>query len=108
MYHIKQLNIMKAAFTTQQFLSDNRNLVIEGYNKAASSQFFNQISLKDFMVKVLNIMNNNNPKSEKRAASLLPHVISMVITSSTKIDATDKVTTALKNEYNGTSYMAMV
>jgi hypothetical protein len=32
----------------------------------------------------------------------------MVITSSTKIDATDKVTTALRNEYNGTSYMAMV
>jgi hypothetical protein len=99
---------MKAAFTTQNFLSENRALVIEGYNKAASSEFFNQISLKDFMVQVLNTMNNNNPKSEKRAASLLPHIVSMAIVSNTKIDATDKVTDSLRNKYNGTSYMAMV
>ncbi len=59
-------------------------------------------------MQVLTIMNNNNPKSEKRAASLLADVVSLVMVKNTKIDAQDKITERLANKYNGTAYMALV
>jgi len=99
---------MKTAFTTQNFLANNREYVIAKYNEISASEFFNNISLKEFMMQVLTIMNNNNPKSEKRAASLLADVVSLVMVKNTKIDAQDKITERLANKYNGTAYMALV
>jgi len=99
---------MKTAFTTQNFLANNREYVIAKYNEISVNEFFNGISLKEFMMQVLTIMNNNNPKSEKRAASLLADVVSLVMVKNTKIEAQDKVTERLTNKYNGTAYMALV
>lgn len=69
---------MKNAFNLQNFLSENRNTVIEKYNEAAKNQFFTGISLKDFMLKVYNDMLNNNPRSEKKANSLFPTILGEV------------------------------
>ena len=69
---------MKNTFNLQNFLSENRNTVIEKYNEITSSQFFTGITLKDFMLKVYNDLANNNPRSEKRAASLLPTILGAV------------------------------
>ena len=99
---------MKKVFTTQNFLSENRNYVIDKYNEMATDNFFNGISLREFMMQVLNVMNNNNPKSEKRAASLFKDVVSLIIVNNTKIDAIDKKTERLRELNKGTSAMALV
>jgi len=69
---------MKNAFNLQNFLSENRNTVIEQYNDISTNYFFTGITLKDFMLKVYNDLANNNPRSEKRAASLLPTILGAV------------------------------
>lgn len=69
---------MKATFELKTWLSENRETVISVYNETAKNEFFTGISLKDFMVRVYTMMANNNPKSEKRAASLLPTILGNV------------------------------
>ncbi len=69
---------MKNAFNLQNFLSENRNTIIASYEAITTNQFFTGISLKDFMLKIISRMNDNNPKSEKRAASLLPTILGEV------------------------------
>ena len=71
-------NKMKNAFNLQNFLSENRNVIISQHEAITANQFFTGITLKDFMLKVLSRMNDNNPKSEKRAASLLPTILGEV------------------------------
>jgi hypothetical protein len=69
---------MKNAFNLQNFLSANRSTIIASYEDITTNQFFTGISLKDFMLKIIGRMNDNNPKSEKRAASLLPTILGEV------------------------------
>lgn len=69
---------MKNTFNLQNFLSENRNTVIEKYNAISYNEFFTGITLKEFMLKVYNDLLNNNPRSEKRAASLLPTILGNV------------------------------
>jgi len=69
---------MKNDFNLQKFLSENRNTIIASYEAITTNQFFTGISLKDFMLKIISRMNDNNPKSEKRAASLLPTILGEV------------------------------
>jgi hypothetical protein len=65
-------------FELKNWMTENRELVINVYNETSKNEFFIGISLKDFMLKVYNMMNINNPKSEKRAASLLPTILGYV------------------------------
>ena len=69
---------MKATFELTTWLSENREQVISKYNKLTSEEFFNGISLKDFMVQVLQSMQMQNIKSAKRAASMLPFLMGNV------------------------------
>jgi len=69
---------MKNDFNLQKFLSENRNTIIASYEAITTNQFFTGISLKDFMLKIISRMNDNNPKYEKRAASLLPTILGEV------------------------------
>jgi hypothetical protein len=69
---------MKNAFNLKNFLSENRNTILYSYESIKSNQFFTGITLKEFMLKILSRMNDNNPKSEKRASSLLPTIIGEV------------------------------
>ena len=66
---------MKVTFELRAWLSENRETVIAVYDRTAKNEFFTGISLKDFMSRVYTMMANNNPKTEKRAASLLPTIL---------------------------------
>lgn len=67
---------MKATFELRTWLSENRNTIISEYEKLSNEEFFNGMSLQNFMLDILKVMTINNPKSEKRAASLLPFIMS--------------------------------
>lgn len=99
---------MKATFELTTWLSENREQVISKYNNLAAEEFFNGISLKDFMVQVLKSMQMQNIKSAKRAASMLPFLMGSVYFNNSKVTGSDKKTEALKAKYEGTSFMAMV
>ena len=99
---------MKATFNLKEFLTANKESVLINYEKLTKQEFFNGISLKDFMMQLMNLMQINNPKSEKRAASLLPDLTSMVIVSNSKIQCVNSLDDKMRAKYNGTSYMAMV
>ena len=60
---------MKSKFELKSWMTENREVVIADYNKMTVHQFFSGISLKEFMLKVYELMEMNNVKSKKRAAS---------------------------------------
>lgn len=95
-------------FELKNWMSENREVVIENYNKLTTEQFFNGISLKDFMVQVLRSMEMQNIKSAKRAASMLPFLMGNVYFNNSKVTGNDIKTDALREKYNGTSAMAMI
>ena len=99
---------MTTKFELRTWLSENRDQVINEYNSLTNDKFFNGISMKDFMVRVMNAMAVNNPKSEKRAASLLPNVMSRISADCSSIEAFDAVTSRLAKRYEGTAGMALV
>lgn len=76
---------MKAKFEITNWMSENREVVIAKYEALKNEQYFNGISLKDFMVQVLNLMVINNVKSENRAASMLPFLMGNVYFKNSKI-----------------------
>lgn len=92
----------------KNWMSENREVVIENYNKLTTEQFFNGITLKDFMIQVLNLMVVNNIKSEKRAASMLPFLMSNVYVNNSKIEVVNDIDEKLAAKYKGTAYMALV
>ena len=99
---------MKTTFDLKTWMTENREVVIEKYNKLINEPYFNGITLKDFMIQIYNLMQVNNPKSDKRCNSLLPFVMGQVYFNNSKVLGNDKVTDDLRNRYNGTSAMALV
>lgn len=95
-------------FEIKNWMSENREVVIENYNKLTTEQFFNGISLKDFMLQVLNLMVVNNIKSEKRAASMLPFLMGNVYVNNSKVEVVNNRDVKLAEKYKGTAYMALV
>ena len=99
---------MKATFDLQTWLSDNREVVISKYNELTTEQFFNNITLKEFMLEVINAMVRNNIKSEKRAENMLPFYLGDIYCNNSKIVGEDKKTNELTKKYAGTAFMALV
>lgn len=99
---------MKAQFELKTWLAENREMVISEYNRLSAEKFFSGITLKDFMVQVFNSMVRNNVKSEKRASSMFPFLMGQIYFDNSKVVADDKVTSTLKEKYNGTAYMSLV
>ena len=95
-------------FELKNWMSENRETVISKYNKLTNEANYNGISLRDFMVQVMSIMQINNVKSEKRAASMLQIAMSEVYNNNSRIIGNDKVTDALRAKYNGTAAIALV
>jgi hypothetical protein len=95
-------------FEIKTWLSENREVVIEEYNKLAAERFFNGISLKDFMVEVLNAMIRNNVKDEKKAKRILPILMGNIYVNNSKIEVGNNRDAKLANKYRGTAFMAMV
>lgn len=83
--YIVYIYTMKATFNLKDFLTANKETVLINYEKLKKEQFFNGISLKDFMILVMNMMANNNPKSDKRAAYLLPTILGTIVFNNSTI-----------------------
>ena len=99
---------MKSKFELKSWMTENREVVIADYNKMTAHQFFSGISLKEFMLKVYELMELNNVKSEKRAASMLPNLSDNVVMNNTKIEVLRNRDAEMANKYKGTAYMALV
>lgn len=99
---------MKTTFEIKKWLSENRETIIAKYESLKNEQFFNGITLKDFMVQILNAMQMNNVRSDKRATSMLPFLMGNIYFQNTTVTGNDKVTENLKAKYEGTAFMAMV
>jgi len=105
---INQNEIMKAKFDLRSFLTTNREIVLNSYKTASEHNFFNQISLANYMTQVFNYMVENNPKSDKKAMSVLISAIDRVSNKNTSISGSDFRTEALQAKYSGTAFMAIV
>ena len=99
---------MTTKFELRTWLSENRELVIISYNELAQEKFFNSITLKDYMVKVMQVMQINNPRSAKRAADLLPNVMGRIYFNNSTVEAFDAVTERLRKLNEGKASMALV
>lgn len=99
---------MKSKFELKSWMTENREVVIADYNKMTAHQFFSGIPLKEFMLKVYELMEINNVKSEKRAASMLPNLTDNVVMNNTKIEVLRNRDAEMANKYKGTAYMALV
>lgn len=95
---------------TQEFLSENRNEVINYFNNEISNYW--TISLKDFMVDLMNNFRKISIKEEYTRMDLMGNLQEaksrLGMFDKCKVVAEDKVTNALRNKYNGTAYMALV
>jgi len=99
---------MKTHFELKSWMTENRETVINNYNELTKEKFFNGITLRDFMVAVMQAMVMNNPKSDKRAAGLLPYIMSSVYASNCEVMVVNDLDAKLEAKYKGTAYMALV
>jgi hypothetical protein len=78
-------NKMKNTFDLKTWLTGNKETVIAKYNECAAHDYFSGITLRDFMFRILDDMQLNNPKSEKKAASTFTEILSNVYYSNTNV-----------------------
>lgn len=69
---------------------ENREQVISKFEELQQSETYNGISLKQFMTDVFNRMLMNNPRSDKRASSLLPTILDTVYWNNKRISGTER------------------
>lgn len=95
---------------TQEFLSENRNEVINYFNSEITNYW--TISLKDFMIDLMNNFRKISIKEEYTRMDLMGNLkeakIRLGMFDKCTVVAEDKVTDALRRKYNGTAYMALV
>lgn len=99
---------MTTTFELRNWMTQNREMVIASYEQLTKEKFFNGISLKDFMVQVYNRMLENNPKSEKRASSLIGGILESVSHKNSKIGTPSSIDAKMSAKYAGTAFMALV
>lgn len=96
--------------TKQEFLSENRQEVINFYSNEIAT--FWTISLKDFMIDVMNNFRKITTGEEYRKFDLICNLQDaksrLGMFNACTIEAEDKVTNALRNKYKDTAYMALV
>lgn len=100
----------KKAFDVREALANRRNDVIAKYNELTSEEFFNQISLKGFMMQVLRIFNNNRIRTQKEFDGKFANLLGVIYVDNCSIysdPATDK-DLKMKKMYKGTAMMALV
>ncbi len=96
--------------TTQDFLTENKQEVINFYNKEISG--FWKISLEDFMIDVIEnfrkITTGEDFKKFDLFGNLQAAKSRLGLFNACTIQADDKATNALRMKYMGTAYMALV
>ena len=95
-------------FEIKNWLSENREVVISKYNDLSNAKFFSGITLKNFMIEILNAMIRNNVKSEKRALELLPLLMQTIYNQNNSINTPNSVDDVMRAKYQGTQFMALV
>ena len=76
---------MKTTFELRTWLTENRETIISKFNSLTTEQFYNGITLKEFMVEIMSAMSRNNVKSANRAASLLPTLMGQIYFENSKL-----------------------
>jgi hypothetical protein len=99
---------MKAKFELKTWLSENRETVIAKYNELTKEANFSGITLKEFMTNIMTMMVNNRVGSAKTAENKLAFFMGEVYMNNCNVYAQDRITDRLRNQYSGTSFMAMV
>ena len=99
---------MKAKFDIKTWLTENRERVINEYNRISNDEFFNGMTLKTYMTEIYNLMVINKVASEKRAESCMITFLQWTNIKATKMQVINDKDQALRNKYAGTAYMAMV
>ena len=78
---------MKAQFEIKNFLTSNREVIIAKHEALKLSFNYSGISLKNFMLDIMNAMIRNNVNSEKTAASKLPFLMGDIFCENSKIES---------------------
>jgi len=97
-----------AKFELKTWMTENREIIISNYSELTKERFFNGISLKEFMTTTFTSMVNNNIKSAKRAAKMLPFLMGNVYFNNSIVGGCDEMTDKLRAKYTNTAYMALV
>ena len=101
-------NIMKTTFNLTEELHARRDLVIEQYNELTKGQFFDGITLRNYMLEVIKACQVNRIRTAKSLDKQLPIFLYYISYEHNRIASVDNVTEALKRKYAGTAFMAMV
>jgi len=64
-----------ATFNLNNWLTENRNQVLDFYNELSQEEFFSGVSKKDFGMQVYRSMQANNPRSNEKAKKVLTSVL---------------------------------
>jgi hypothetical protein len=101
-------NNMATKFNLQNFLADNREMVIAKYNSLTTEENFNGCTLKSFMLQVMSLMEINRVKGQKTAEAKLPFLMGQVYVNNSRIQVGRDRDAVRAEKYQGTAYMAMV
>ena len=90
------------AFNLNQFLSENREVVIASFNRLQNEYLYNGCTLKSYMIQVMRIM-ELNCKTEKTAIKKFEMLLSAVY-----YDNYSKSIDYLERKYKGTQFEVLV
>lgn len=105
---VKKAEKKAAKFEMREALAARRNDVIAKYIKLTSEDFFNGITLKAFMVEVMNVMQMNAPKSQKRFDDLFDSILGRIYFKNSTICGGSTIDDKVREMYRGTAMMALV
>lgn len=99
---------MATKFDLMQALSARREEVIEKFNALQSEEFYNQCTLKQFMVEFMNLMKINDPRSQKRFNNLFGYLLADVYHNNCSVTGNDILTENLRKRHNNGQWAAII
>ena len=90
---------MKAKFEITNWLSENREEIISKFNLLTAEKFYSGISLKNFMVKILNGMLRNRVASEKTATKAVKEHRKRILIVEDNLDIRSYIHSILESDY---------
>ncbi|NML70059.1 hypothetical protein HHL23_09620 [Chryseobacterium sp. RP-3-3] len=94
---------MATTFNLQNFLSQNREFVIEKYEELKNEPSFSGISLKEFMMRIMRNL-SLNAKSQKTAESKFRSILCNIYEEETEIEVIRDRDQELKSKYQNTVF----
>ena len=87
-------------FQLNNWMTENREIVLNKFSELKEEQHYNGISLKQFGLQVYQAMANNNIKSSNRAYKMLPMLMSNVYLNNSNLDSVDYTSANDKKRIN--------